>query len=157
MKKVFLSAGIAIMVAFLFACSGGNTPKGVAENFLKAYSKLDFEGAKKYGTEETGKMLDMFSSLTKMMPDSAKKKDVKTEVTSEKIDGDKAVVTYTEDGKPGDQTLNLAKVDGQWKVVMSKDNMNGGASGADAGAAATTDSTAAANGAPAMSDTTKKQ
>ncbi len=152
MKKSFLRVGTALMVAFLIACSGGDSPKGVAQNFLKAYSKMDFEGAKQYGTEETAKMLDMFSSLTKMMPDSAKGKEVKTEITAEKIEGDKATVTYTEEGKPGDQTLNLAKVDGKWKVVMSKDNMNGGAGAMDSGAT-NTDSTANA----AMTDTTAKQ
>ncbi|MCX6292326.1 MAG: DUF4878 domain-containing protein [Bacteroidetes bacterium] len=151
--KNLMKAATVVLVAFMMACSGGgDTPKAVAENFLKSYSKLDFDGAKKYGTEETGKLLDMMSSLTKMMPDSAKK-EVKTEITAEKVDGDKATVTYKEAGKDGDQTLNLVKVDGKWKVAMSKDGMNGGsgAGGMDSGAT-TMDSTASA----ASADTTKK-
>ncbi len=146
MKNVFLKAGTAMMITFLVACSG-NSPKGVAENYLKAYSKMDFEGAKKYGTEETVKLLNMYTGFAKMIPDSTKNKVVKIDITSEKVDGDKASVTYKEEGKDGDQTLNLVKVDGKWKVAMSKDNMNGGASSMDSGAT-NTDTTATAGTAP---------
>lgn len=152
MKNGLLKAGAAMMIVFLVACSGGDTPKSVAGNFLKSMNKMDFDGAKKYGTDETGKFLDMMSGLAKMMPDSSKK-EVKTEITSEKIDGDKATVTYKEEGKDGDQTLNLAKVDGKWKVVMSKDNMSGGAAGNNMDAGATSMDT---TGGVAAADTTKK-
>ena len=147
MKNLFLKTGTALMIAFLVACSGGNSPKGVAENFLKAKSKLDFEGAKKYGTEDTGKLLDMFSSFTKMMPDSAKNKTLKIDIISEKEDGEKATVIYKEEGNDGEQTLNLVKVDGKWKVAMSKDNLNGGAGSMESGAT-NTDTTATAGTAP---------
>ena len=105
---------------------------------------MDFEGAKKYGTEDTNKMLDMLSGFAKMMPDSARK-DVKTEITSEKIEGDKATYTYKEEGKDGEQTMNLVKVDGKWKVAMSKDDMNSGAGETNTmeSGATTTDTTSA--------------
>lgn len=154
MKNIFLKAGTAIVVAFLVACSGGDSPKGVAKNFLKAYSKADFEGAKKYGTEETGKLLDMLSGFSKMMPDTVKNKEVETDITSEKIDGDKATVTYKEDGKDVGQTLNLVKVDGKWKVAMSKDNMNGSANSIESGG--TTTDTTAVGGTADPSNTTDK-
>jgi hypothetical protein len=125
MKNVLLKASTTAMICFLVACSG-NSPKSVAENFLKAMNKMDFDGAKKYGTEDTNKMLDMLGGFAKMMPDSAKKEDVKTEITSEKVEGDKATYTYKEVGKDGEQTIHLVKVDGKWKVAMSKDDMNGG-------------------------------
>jgi hypothetical protein len=137
LQKVFA----AMLFAFLVACSG-NSPKSVAENFLKAMNKMDFDAAKKYGTEDTGKMLDMLSGFAKMMPDSAKK-DVKTEITSEKVEGDKATYTYREEGKEGEQTIHLLKLDGKWKVAMSKDDMNSGGSennNMDSGAT-TTDTT----------------
>jgi hypothetical protein len=125
MKNRLLKTGSALMVCFLIACSG-NSPKSVAENFLKAMNKMDFEGAKKYGTEDTNKMLDMLSGFAKMMPDSAKK-EVKTEIVSEKVEGDKATYTYKEKDKEEEQTIHLVKVDGKWKVAMSKDDMNSGA------------------------------
>lgn len=112
-----------LLISFLFACSsGGDSPKAVADNFLKSLNKMDYEGAKKYGTEDTGKLLDMIGGLAKMMPDSAKK-EKKYEIVDEKIEGDKATVNYKDED--GSQTLNLVKQDGKWKVAMSKDSMNG--------------------------------
>ncbi len=126
MKNGLFKASATVLICFLVSCSG-NSPKSVAENFLKAMNKMDFDGAKKYGTEDTGKMLDMLGGFAKMMPDSAKK-DVKTKITSEKIEGDKATYTYKEVGKDsGEQTIHLVKVDGNWKVAMSKDDLNSGA------------------------------
>jgi len=139
MKNLFNSYRYLLVILILTACSG-NSPKHVAEKFLEAYSRLDFEGAKKYGTDETAKLLDMMNSLTKLM-NNADKKMVKTEVISEKIDGDKATVIYKEEGKEGDQVLNLVKVNGSWKVALSKDTMNdGGPVNMDSGAT-TTDTT----------------
>ena len=124
MKNGLLKASTVLMICFLVACSG-NSPKSVAKNFLDAMNKMDFDGAKKYGTEDTGKMLDMLSGFAKMMPDSAKK-EVKTDITSEKIEGDKATCTYKEEGKDGEQIIHLVKENGKWKEAMSKDDMNSG-------------------------------
>ncbi len=135
MKNRLIKAGTVIIFFFLAACSE-NSPKSVAENFLKAMNKMDFDGAKKYGTDETGKMLDMLSGFSKMMPDSAKKES-KAEIISEKIEGDKATVIYKDEGKSEEQVLNLIKIDNQWKVAMSKDNMNGNNNSMDAGATST--------------------
>jgi hypothetical protein len=127
----------AAILIFLVACSQ-NSPKSVAEHFLKAYHKQDFKEAAKYGTEDTGKMLDMLKSFIDMMPDSMKNaRDLKTEITSEKVEGNKAVYTYKEEGKDGEQVLNLVKVNDKWKVSMSKDNMNGSSNGLDAGGVTT--------------------
>src|SRR5829696_4917349 len=122
MKNGLLKASAIVMISFLVACSG-NSPKSAAKKFLDKMNEMDFDGAKKYGTEDTGKMLDMLSGFAKMMPDSAKK-EVKTEITSEKIEGDKATCTYKEEGRDGEQVLHLVKEDGKWKVAMSKDDMN---------------------------------
>jgi len=113
-----------IVFALFFSGCNSNGPKPVAENFLKAMNQMDFDKAKTYGTEDTGKLLDMMSGFAKMIPDSSKKKQSKFEITGEKIDGDKATVTYREEGKEGEQTVPLIKVDGKWKVAMSKDSMN---------------------------------
>ena len=128
MKKLqhFLSF---LLIAALSACGGGDSPKSVAENFLKAMNSMDFEGAKKYGTEDTGKLLDMMSGFAKMVPDSMKANETKFEITGEKIEGDKATVTYKEEGRDGETPLSLVRIDGKWKVSMSKESM----SGADAG------------------------
>lgn len=124
MKKLQILL-ICSLVALSVACGGGDSPKSVAENFLKAMNSMDFEGAKKYGTEDTGKLLDMMSGFAEMVPDSTKANETKIEITGEKVEGDKATVTYKEDGREGEIPLNLVKVDGKWKVSMSKESMSG--------------------------------
>lgn len=134
MKKIILSmVAVAVMAITIVSCGSKSSPKEVAVNFNKALNNLDFEGAKKLGTPETGKMLDMLSSFSSMMPDSLKEqaKKYKVEAKDEVIDGDKAVVTIT-NGEKGEEKMNLVKKDGKWLVNMSKDAMGGGEAGAAA-------------------------
>ena len=132
---------LPIAIVLFISCGGGDSPKSVAENFLKAMNKMDFETAKKYGSEDTGRLLDMMSGFAQMIPDSARE-EKKVEIKDEIIDGDKATVTYTQSGEPGEQTLDLVKIDGKWKVAMSKDSMNGQDDGSlDSGATTTDTST----------------
>ena len=142
MRSPFKYLLSSIIVLVIVSCGGGDTPKSVAENFLKALNKMDYETAKKYGSEDTGKLLDMMSGFSKLMPDSAKQ-ERSFEMKDEKINGDKATVMYTASGEEGEQSLNLIKVDGKWKVAMSKDSMNDEESSSmDTGATSTDTSTA---------------
>lgn len=123
MKKSFFSLLALAFITLVAACGGSESPKSVAEKFLQATSELKFEDAKKYCTPETGKFLDMMSSLTSMMPDSAKNKKSKFEMVSEDIKEDVATVVYTENGKPDQQSIKLKKVEGKWLVSMGKEDM----------------------------------
>jgi hypothetical protein len=114
-----------VFSAIMLSCGSGDSPKAVAENFLKAMNKMDYETAKKYGSEDTGRLLDMMSGFARMMPDSARK-ERSFEMKDEKIEGDRATVTYTQSDSNEEQSLSLIKVDGKWKVAMTKDSMNEG-------------------------------
>ena len=105
------------------ACGGKDTPRSLAEKFLKAMSIQDYETAKKYGTEETEKLLDMMSGFKKMSVDSSGK-DLKFEILREKIEGDNAIIYYKEEGKDGELQLPIVKVEGKWKVLLSKESIN---------------------------------
>lgn len=140
MKRSLKYLLISALAITIYSCGGGDSPKSVAENFLKAMNKMDFETAKKYGSEDTGKLLDMMSSFSKLMPDSAKK-EKSFEMKEEKINGDKATVTYLYSDEDGEQTVNLIKVDGKWKVAMGKDSMNDEEGSMDTGATTTDTST----------------
>ncbi len=124
MTKNIFKISTLIIALFVVACSGGNKPKDAASNFLSAVDKMDFEGAKKYATEDTGKLLDMMAGFAQMAPEKKDKPETKFEITNEVIDGDNATVTYKEEGKDEEQTIKLAKVDGKWLVAISKDDMN---------------------------------
>ncbi|MBK7763456.1 MAG: DUF4878 domain-containing protein [Bacteroidetes bacterium] len=126
MKNLILSIiGISVIAFSISSCKSKSNPKDVATNFLNALVKLDYEGAKQYGTPETGKMMDMLSSFSGLMPDSikSKAKETKVEIKGFKEDGDHCEVTYTNSDKPNQvQTLDLIKVDGKWLVNASKDD-----------------------------------
>lgn len=115
---VVLSIAVA---ALMTACGGGETPSKVAEKFLTHIDKKEFKEAKAYGTKATGDLLDMVDGLAGMMPKEDPKGFV---IKEEKIEGDKATVTYRSNGKEADETLNLVKEDGKWLVNMSKEDMN---------------------------------
>lgn len=149
--RIFKAVSLVSIVLFIISCGGGDSPKSVAEHFLKAMNKMDYETAKKYGSEDTGRLLDMMSGFAKMIPDSARE-EKSFEIKDEKIDGDKATVTYVQSGEVGEQTLDLVKIDGKWKVAMSKDSMNGEEEGTIDSGATTTDTT---SNEPEQTDTSK--
>jgi len=151
--SIFKKLNAAVIILFLFSCGGGDSPKSVAENFLKAMNKMDYEAAKKYGSEDTGRLLDMMSGYATMIPDSARE-EISFEIKDEKIEGDKATVTYVQSGEVSEQSLDLVKIDGKWKVAMSKDSMNGEEGGSQDSGATTTD-TGSTMSEPETSDTLK--
>lgn len=116
-------AFIYLMIVFS-GCMNSDNPKDVAENYLEALNRLDFEGAKKYGTAETAKLLDMFKSFSELMPDSAHKQ-TEYKITKDVIEGNKATVFYVEDGSANEEMITLVKENGKWKVAMSKENLSG--------------------------------
>ena len=133
MKKVLFSIlAIAMIAITVVSCGSKNDPKEVALNYLNALKSMDYEGAKKFSTPETGKMLDMLASFSGMMPDSLKEqaKGIKVTVKEAKEEGDNCVVKFTSSDKPeNEETLNMVKKDGKWLVNMTKDDMGGGAMG----------------------------
>lgn len=139
----------ASLMLFIISCGKGDSPKAVADSFLKAFYSYDFQAAKKYGTEDTGKLMDMMAGFSKMVQDSAKTQELKFEIVSEKIEGDKAVVMYKEEGKEGEIPLNMMRVEGKWKVNMTKESLNGAEGGNTMDVGATnTDSTSSTGADP---------
>jgi len=102
-----------------------NKPAAVATKFLNHLRMFEFDEARKYGTEATGKMLDMFSMMLEMSKKNGKEPDtppkaIDIQVVKTAIDGKNAVVTYkNEEGK--EQQLDLVKVKGKWLVNMKKE------------------------------------
>ncbi len=126
MNKFTYLLGIAAFSLIMFSCSGGSSPKAVAQDFMEALAKQDFKTAKELGTNRTKGFISMLEGMMQMMPEKEKKenksfndlKDIKWGET--KIDNDKAVVYYG-NGEGQQEKVNLKKVDGKWKVDMKKD------------------------------------
>lgn len=137
--KYYIKKLYSVLIAILiFSCMGDDTPTSVADKFLKAMGSQDFESAKKYGTEETERLLDMLSGFAKMSADSTNK-DLNFKILRENIDNDNAVVYYLEEGREGELQLPMVKVGGKWKVLLSKESINNSddAKTMDAGATST--------------------
>jgi hypothetical protein len=115
MKKTLIFSAVALLaVVVLWACGGASGPKAVGENFLNAMAKGDIEGAKKYATKEAQSSLDMMAGTA----EAKKANPDKIEIGEVKEEGDKATLSYKENGV--DKTLNLVKEDGAWKAAWTK-------------------------------------
>jgi hypothetical protein len=106
MKKILLLFSLSLL---MFSCSSG--PEKVAENFLENLSKGKVDEAKKYATESTGKMLDFVSSMTSLPVDP----DFKFNPVRDSIVGNKAWIFYL-DKNDDENSIELVKIDGDWKV-----------------------------------------
>lgn len=131
-----------VVSSLLFVSCKSDTPKAAAEKFLNGFYHFDYDAAKSVSTKETKQTLDLMSQLTAMYPDSAKAeaKKIKITIKDEKIEGDKATVTYTssDDGNKMERKLNLVKGGddekenkGKWLVAWSKDDSMGGGNESD--------------------------
>ena len=97
MKKIVYTSLALILVAFMLPGCSKNTPKDVAYNWLTAFNHLDFDAAKKLSTPDTKNLLNSLQVLTENVADSNKKdlKKVSITIKDVKLNGDKAVATYT--------------------------------------------------------------
>ena len=87
-----------------------------AQRFFENLGEGKIAEAKKSGTEQTGQFIDMAVSVGDIPFES----DVKFIFVSQTIDGNKAVVRYQEKEGGKVETMDLVKVDGQWKVHLKK-------------------------------------
>ncbi len=108
MKKLLLICLVAISLS---SCSSG--PEDAARNFFENLSKGKVEEAKKYATEPTGKLLDMASSFGSMPIEP----NFKFIMVKDSIEGNKAWVTF-KDQNDKEDTIELVKIDGDWKVHL---------------------------------------
>ena len=124
--KTFKNIAIALCATLMLAACGGGSPEAVAEKFQKAMVSGDFDKAASYATKASAPMLKtMGSMLTGTMLDEFKEqvKGAKIRVVSSEIDGDTATVTMevtNADGETEEETCNLVKEDGEWKVGFEK-------------------------------------
>ena len=116
MKRTLKFSAIALLaVVVLWACGGANGgAKEVGTSFLNAIAKGDVDGAKKFATKDAQTSLDMASATF----EAKKANPDKIEVGEIKEEGDKATLSYKENG--ADKTLDLIKEDGKWKAAWSK-------------------------------------
>lgn len=111
-----------------------NKPEAVANAFMKAMSKMDFEGSKRLVTKETLPMLELMSGMMKMLGGLEKKaldeqmKNVSFDPTRTKctlLDPETAKCSTCCDaaGNSTEEGTTLKKVEGKWLIHMSKESI----------------------------------
>ncbi|MEI7596847.1 MAG: hypothetical protein WCK02_13940 [Bacteroidota bacterium] len=125
MKKLFRLAILVVAVVAASACKKTEEPSAIAEKYLNHLNKMEIDEAKKFATKETGAQLDL---LKTMLGDQKPEGEIKpVTIKDTKIDGDKATCTYSDGEK--EESINLVKVEGEWKVEWKKENPMGGDAG----------------------------
>lgn len=125
MKKLFFIS--ALFLAFLVTSCSNNSPKVVAEKFLTEMENQNFEEAKKYADDSMQQLLTMLNGMPK--DNNKKAENVKVKVVRVEENGDKAKAFYIVEGKEvegesKEQSIDLKKVDGKWKVSFNKEDAN---------------------------------
>jgi hypothetical protein len=104
-----------LVFAVLLAGCAAPSPKAVVERFYRAVEKNDAKALAEAATPETAQLMAMFGE--KVQAQAAANGKIAS--MTETIDGDTASVTVTfENGEK--QNIDLVKVDGKWKVSISK-------------------------------------
>ncbi|MEZ5046657.1 MAG: DUF4878 domain-containing protein [Chitinophagaceae bacterium] len=122
-----LSYFFLALFTFSFSnCKTESDPVDVATSYLNAVEKLDYEGAKKYGTPETIELLSTFATMSGELPDSIKTqiKAAKITIKNSTIRENTCEVQYELSNNPGkEDVLKLIKKDDKWLVHIAYDDM----------------------------------
>ena len=120
MKKIMMLVIACMGVLFLAGCS--DDPQDVAKKWAQALEKQDVETANKYSTEKTQFFNMMIVDAVKKDQGNVRKNldEMISKVSSSKVEinGDEAVITVNTNDK--DTKYKMKKVDGKWKVNVSK-------------------------------------
>ena len=124
MKSKILYIYIGILLA---ACSYPESPRPVAQKFLEAFQKHDFEEASKYGTKETAKLLQQLQRIEEVENDKMPLPEGVITIVSEEIAGNKATIYFKTESSGVEEKLMLKKVASpddpekmEWRVALSK-------------------------------------
>ncbi len=124
MKKIVWIIIVSFAPFFFNSCSQEKEVKTAAVNYLTALKNFDLDEAKKYGTANAVKFLEIMqndlnqftSQETQKMKEMSKSIEVVIEKTVVKDKKATVVYSFQEKGKTvtRKETLNLIKQDGKW-------------------------------------------
>ena len=121
-KLTAVTVFIVLMSVSFTSCMKPN-PEETASRFLKAVNERNYEMARRYSTEETGKLIDLLDRLSKLSEEPLPSKRAEFEIISGNIEDDLATVRFREKGTATEQELELMKVDGEWLVNITKESL----------------------------------
>ncbi len=125
MIRQFLSA--LLVVAFIPVWIGcqSDSPEGTAQEFLNSFYQMDFDKAIALSTPQQAELVKQVEQFASLTSDSARavRKNVKVEIVNVAVDGDNAIITYTNSLEPSESTLKMTKESGKWLANNSKEDI----------------------------------
>ncbi len=125
-KNRFFSTGLLLFLLIfsfsscsLFGKKEYMSPEEVTKKFFFYFNMQDFVSAKKYGTAETAKILDMLEEM-RDTNDTQIKEEMKLKVLKCEKNGNTAICTISAKGQ--EQDVPLKKVKGNWLVDLKKES-----------------------------------
>lgn len=122
MKKIRIIFLLFLLV--LLSCkvqkSKTQQPEDVLLKFLQHLQRLEFEEAKRFGTESTVQMLNIMQSMVALMPQSPP--PVEGEIIIYRCDVDDIHATCYIRMNQRDQTMRMTKIEGKWLVDLKKED-----------------------------------
>lgn len=132
MKSLLKFMCLGLFIFMMTGCTSSN-PESVAVNFIKAFYTGNSEEAKKYCTHESAQFVDLVMSMISTSIDDMKDTNPEVRVLNSDVDeeGNNAQVEveiknyYDAEEKivsdeASTETVELTKIDDEWKVVMKK-------------------------------------
>lgn len=119
---------------FLFGCSGTNSPKSTVANFISTLKMLDFENAQAFVTDETKTAFTeaklKFQNSSIFQDELTKSKSLNESDIVKKYGLDQLIETVTDKNavvfsKDSTSKIKLEKVGGSWKIICTKDIVEG--------------------------------
>ncbi|TLU88076.1 MAG: hypothetical protein FDX30_01160 [Chlorobium sp.] len=112
MKKY--SFPLIFLLSFFLITGCADNPRSTAQKFSENLAEGKITEAKKFATEPTGKMLDFAASLGTLPVNQ----NYKFIFIRENVQDNSAQVVYKESPDGQEQTIDMVKIDGKWKVNM---------------------------------------
>jgi len=116
---------IVIILSVFFSACLYNNPSVVAKKFLNAIHASNYDEARKYATNETGKLIDLLESLDQVSNEGMSDlRNSHVEIIEKSVEGDIAWVKFKSEINGEVEALELRRIDGKWLAHVTKENIS---------------------------------
>lgn len=121
-RIVFL---MCVSGVFFTGCKKRPEPQEVALEFMHAIQESNFERAKEFATKESQQVILLYSIFDGKRNENEREKikNAQLKIVDHKEDGDKATVTILNSSASQQETLQLIKESGQWKISLTLESI----------------------------------
>lgn len=107
------------------SCKKRPEPQEVALEFMHAIQESNFERAKEYATKESQQVILLYSIFDGKRNENEREKikNAQLKIVDHKEEGDKATVTILNSSASQQETLQLIKESGQWKISLTLESI----------------------------------